>query len=89
MELGRDHLLSLIRIHKIFKHLGIAVYLAEHHHEGAKITKVGDALWRAVVIVATVGFGVTSYDIWTDNSGVYDVVRNRYLCTSSRFSFSA
>jgi flagellar biosynthesis component FlhA len=24
---------------------GIAVYLAEHHHEDANITKVGDALW--------------------------------------------
>ena len=32
---------------------------------------------------------LSSYYGWTDNSGVYDVVRNRYLCTSSRFSFSA
>ena len=36
---------------------GIAVYLAEHHHEGANITKLGDALWWAVVTVATVGYG--------------------------------
>jgi voltage-gated potassium channel len=36
---------------------GIAVYLAEYHHEGANITKVGDALWWAVVTVATVGYG--------------------------------
>lgn len=36
---------------------GIGVYLAEHHHEGANITKLGDALWWAVVTVATVGYG--------------------------------
>ena len=27
------------------------------YHEGADITKVGDALWWAVVTVATVGYG--------------------------------
>jgi len=36
---------------------GIGVYLAEHHHAGANITKLGDALWWAVVTVATVGYG--------------------------------
>jgi len=30
---------------------------SEHHHEGANITKLGDALWWAVVTVATVGYG--------------------------------
>ena len=36
---------------------GIGVYLAEYHHAGANITKLGDALWWAVVTVATVGYG--------------------------------
>jgi voltage-gated potassium channel len=36
---------------------GIAVYLVEHGHQGANITKLGDALWWAVVTIATVGYG--------------------------------
>ena len=36
---------------------GIAVYLAEHGHQGANITKLSDALWWAVVTIATVGYG--------------------------------
>jgi voltage-gated potassium channel len=36
---------------------GIGVYLAEHTHQGANITNLGDALWWAVVTIATVGYG--------------------------------
>jgi voltage-gated potassium channel len=36
---------------------GIGVYLAEHTHPGANITDLGDALWWAVVTIATVGYG--------------------------------
>jgi Ion channel len=36
---------------------GIGMYLAEHEHQGANITKLGDALWWAVVTIATVGYG--------------------------------
>ena len=36
---------------------GIGVFLAEHGHPGANITKLGDALWWAVVTIATVGYG--------------------------------
>jgi voltage-gated potassium channel len=36
---------------------GIAVYLTEHEHQGANITKLNDAFWWAVVTIATVGYG--------------------------------
>jgi len=36
---------------------GIGVYLAEHTHQGANITNLGDALWWAVVTISTVGYG--------------------------------
>ena len=36
---------------------GIGVYLTEHGHPGANITNLGDALWWAVVTIATVGYG--------------------------------
>jgi voltage-gated potassium channel len=36
---------------------GIGVFLAEHGHPGANITNLGDALWWAVVTIATVGYG--------------------------------
>lgn len=36
---------------------GIGVYLAEHTHPGANITNLGNALWWAVVTIATVGYG--------------------------------
>ena len=33
------------------------VFLAEHGHSGANITQYGDAIWWAVVTIATVGYG--------------------------------
>lgn len=36
---------------------GFGVYLAEHAHPGANITQFGDAVWWAVVTLATVGYG--------------------------------
>jgi voltage-gated potassium channel len=36
---------------------GIGVYLAEYKQQGATITKLGDALWWAVVTITTVGYG--------------------------------
>jgi Ion channel len=36
---------------------GFGVFLAEHGHAGANITQFGDAVWWAVVTLATVGYG--------------------------------
>jgi voltage-gated potassium channel len=36
---------------------GIGVYLAEHHHQGANINNLEDAIWWAVVTISTVGYG--------------------------------
>lgn len=36
---------------------GITVYLVEHGHHGANITRLSDAIWWAVVTLATVVYG--------------------------------
>jgi voltage-gated potassium channel len=36
---------------------GIGVYLAEHKHQGASITNLGDAFWWAIETITTVGYG--------------------------------
>jgi voltage-gated potassium channel len=48
-------LISLVAFIAIFG--GIGVYLAERGNPGANITRLGDALWWAVVTIATVGYG--------------------------------
>src|SRR5215831_8479168 len=68
---------------------GLCVYLAEHEHAGANITTIGDALWFSYNSNGRIWRLLSGYGNWTDNSSIHDVVRNRYLCTFSRFSFSA
>ncbi|HEY9493160.1 MAG TPA: potassium channel family protein, partial [Nitrososphaeraceae archaeon] len=36
---------------------GFGVFLVEHGHPGANITQYNDAVWWAVVTLATVGYG--------------------------------
>ena len=36
---------------------GFAVFLVEHEYPGANITRYSDAVWWAVVTIATVGYG--------------------------------
>ncbi len=69
---------------------GIGVFLAEHRHPGANITNLGDALWWAVVTIATVGYG--DYYPVTAVGRVLAVIVMFSLsssCTLGRYSFTA
>jgi voltage-gated potassium channel len=57
LKINIDLVLLAIIASSIIIFGGIGVYLAEHEHQGANITKVGDALWWAVVTITTVGYG--------------------------------
>ena len=68
---------------------GIGVYLAEHEHQGANITNLGDAFWWAVETITTVGYGdytpVTL--IGRIIASIRDVLGNWYRCGSFRVHF--
>jgi len=62
---------------------GYGVFLVEHGHPGANITQYSDALWWAVVTLATVRIWglLSSYGSRTDNSDIHDDIGSRNLCT--------
>jgi voltage-gated potassium channel len=57
LKINMDLVILAILTSSIIIFGGISVYLAEHEHQGANITKLGDALWWAVVTISTVGYG--------------------------------
>lgn len=57
LKINRDIVTLAILVSLIIILGGIDVYLAEHEHQGANITKLGDGIWWAVVTIATVGYG--------------------------------
>ena len=68
---------------------GIGVYLAEHEHQGANITNLGNAFWWAVGNNhnSRIWRLHSGYDNWTDNCDIRDVRGNWYRCGSFRYTF--
>jgi hypothetical protein len=68
---------------------GIGVYLAEHKHQGANITNLGDAFWWAIETVTTVGYGdYTPITLVGRAIGISNVLRNRYGSNPIRYYFT-